>query len=206
MFSPKKFLQELDKETVQKYGPPAALGLVVLIILIYFSVGGKPDAKYSRVEGEREQGSTVSFKNFQKDQYDENGTLLWKLKAEEAYLFSDKKMYILYGVDFDQYENGKFKSKITGDKGVINQSEKSMELQGNIFLRTDENRTLKAKSLHYNDETKELTSNEEVVINASGTYIRGVGLKADKDLNKFTIIRPTAITQGGANPLSSTDK
>nr|WP_244926668.1 LPS export ABC transporter periplasmic protein LptC [Leptospira wolffii] len=203
MISIRKLLVSLDREKLKKYGPMTLFGSVLILILSFFIFRGKPGTKYSRVEGEKEKGSTVSFKNFQKDQYDDAGTVLWKLKADEAYLFAKEKRYVLYGVDFDQYENGKFKSKLTGKKGDINQSKHLIVLEGDIVLRTVENRTLKAKSLQYNEETKELTSNEEVIIDANGTFIRGVGLRADKDLNKFTILRPSAITQGGANPLSS---
>ncbi len=206
MFSIRKLLTYVDKDTAKQYGPTVAVSAIAIIVLIFFVQHSKPDAKYSRVEGEREKGSTVSFKNFQKDQYDSDGVLLWKLKAEEAFLYSQEKRYVLYGVDFDQYENGKFKSKLTGKKGDINQSTKMMVLTGDIVLRTVEERTLRAKSLKYNDETKELSSDEEVVINANGTFIRGVGLRADKDLNKFTILRPSAVTQGGSNPLSSSPK
>lgn len=178
-------------------------GFAGLLLLLFFLFKGKSETKYNRVEAEREKGSTVSFRNFKKDQYDSSGQVLWKLRAEEAYLFANEKRYVMYGLDFDQYEDGKFKSKLTGKKGDINQTSKIIRLEGNIVLRTVENRILKAKSLSYNEETKELSSDEEVSIDANGTFIRGIGLRADKDLNKFTILRPTAITQGGANPLSS---
>lgn len=203
MYSRILTLLKIDPETARKYGPGLGVGLGILFLVLFFYSGGKSDAKYTRVEEEKEKGSTVSFKNFAKDQYDGNGTILWKLKAEEAYLYADEKRYVLYGINFDQYENGKFKSRLTGEKGEINQTTKLMKLTGNILLKTEEHRTLRAKSLDYNDETKELSSNEEVVIDANGTHIRGVGLRADKDLNKFTILRPSAITQGGSNPLNS---
>ncbi|EQA37604.1 LPS ABC transporter, LPS-binding protein LptC [Leptospira inadai serovar Lyme str. 10] len=197
------FLKNLDSETVQKYRMFGGIAAGIGLIVIFFLVTGKKEAKYTRVENEKESGATISFRNFERDQYDENGILIWKLKAEESYVFVGDGRTVFYVVDFDQYENGKFKSKLTGDKGEINHMSKLMVLNGNIHLRTDEGRTLSAKSLEYNTESKKLSSDEEVVVEADGTKIRGIGLRADKDLNKFTILHPTAITQGGSNPLSS---
>ncbi|TGK08782.1 LPS export ABC transporter periplasmic protein LptC [Leptospira fletcheri] len=181
----------------------AGVVLGIAAIVAFFLVAGKKEAKYTRVENEKESGATVSFKKFERDQYDQSGILNWKLRADESYVFVGEGKTVLYEIDFDQFEEGKFKSKLTGDKGEINHSTKLMVLNGNIRLVTNEGRTLLAKSLEYNTETKKLSSDEEVVVEADGTRIRGIGLRADKDLNKFTILRPTAITQGGTNPLST---
>lgn len=197
------FLKNLDAETVQKYRMYAGIVLGIAAIVTFFLVAGKKEAKYTRVENEKESGATVSFKNFERDQYDQSGILNWKLRADESYVFVGEGKTVLYEIDFDQFEEGKFKSKLTGDKGEINHSTKLMVLNGNIRLVTNEGRTLLAKSLEYNTETKKLSSDEEVVVEADGTRIRGIGLRADKDLNKFTILHPTAITQGGTNPLST---
>ncbi|EMF97531.1 hypothetical protein LEP1GSC123_1549 [Leptospira borgpetersenii str. 200701203] len=78
-----------------------------------------------------------------------------------------------------------------------------MLLEGKVFLRTDDNKTLVAKAMEYNMDTKKLVSDSEVTVSADGTTIRGIGLRADKDLNKFTILKPSAITQGGTNPLKA---
>ncbi|PJZ69528.1 LPS export ABC transporter periplasmic protein LptC [Leptospira perolatii] len=198
----RKFLQSLDRETIQKYRLILAAVVGVSLLILFFTLASKKEAKYTRVESERETGSTISFRNFKRDQYDEQGKLLWKLKAKESFVFVGEGRTVFYDIDFEQFEDGKFKSALVGDKGEINHKTKMMLLNGNILLKTDGNRILRAKSLEYNTETKKVSSDEEVIIEADGTTIRGVGLRADKDLNKYTILRPTAVTHGGSNPLS----
>ncbi|AVQ11094.1 Uncharacterized protein XB16_0755 [Leptospira santarosai] len=158
---------------------------------------------YERVEKERESGSSISIRNFKREAYDANGQLQWELRAEESYVYVNENKTIFYNIDFDQYEGGKFKSKLLAEKGEINHKTRLMLLEGKIFLRTDDNKTLVAKAMEYNMDTKKLVSDSEVTVNADGTTIRGIGLRADKDLNKFTILRPSAITQGGTNPLKA---
>ncbi|WP_061248553.1 LPS export ABC transporter periplasmic protein LptC [Leptospira alstonii] len=158
---------------------------------------------YERVEKEKESGSSISIRNFKREAYDVNGQLQWELRAEESYVYVNENKTTFYKIDFDQYEGGKFKSKLLAEKGEINHKTRLMLLEGNIFLRTDDDKILTAKTMEYNMDTKKLFSDSEVTVSSDGTTIRGIGLRADKDLNKFTILRPTAITQGGTNPLKS---
>ncbi|MCG6168022.1 LPS export ABC transporter periplasmic protein LptC [Leptospira sp. FAT2] len=158
---------------------------------------------YERVEKERESGANVSIRNFKREAYDAQGQLQWELRAEESYVYVNDNKTIFYNIDFDQYEGGKFKSKLLAEKGEINHKTRLMILEGKIFLRTEDNKTLIAKTMEYNMDTKKLVSDSEVTVSADGTTIRGIGLRADKDLNKFTILKPSAITQGGTNPLKA---
>ncbi|XDD48691.1 LPS export ABC transporter periplasmic protein LptC [Leptospira sp. WS92.C1] len=180
----------------------------ILFILISFCLSAFlfTDCKklnYERVEKEREAGASISIRNFKREAYTQDGRLQWELKALESYVFVNEDRTIFYNIDFDQYEDGKFKSKLLGEKGEINHKTRLMKLEGKIFLRTDDNKTLTARAIEYNMDTKKLVSDSEVTVSADGTTIHGVGLRADKDLNKFTILRPTAITQGGTNPLKA---
>ncbi|TGK35049.1 LPS export ABC transporter periplasmic protein LptC [Leptospira gomenensis] len=160
---------------------------------------------YERVEKERESGASVSIRNFKRTAYDQEGKLQWELKAQESYVYVNENKTIFYNIDFDQFEDGKFKSKLLGEKGEINHKTRLMTLEGKIFLRTNDDKTLNARAMEYNMDTKKLISDSEVTVSADGTTIHGVGLRADKDLNKFTILRPTAVTRGGTNPLKAAD-
>ncbi|MBW0434832.1 LPS export ABC transporter periplasmic protein LptC [Leptospira yasudae] len=182
------------------------LRIFFLLIACGLSSLSFPNCKkvnYERVEKERESGANVSIRNFKREAYDAQGQLQWELRAEESYVYVNDNKTIFYNIDFDQYEGGKFKSKLLAEKGEINHKTRLMILEGKIFLRTEDNKTLIAKAMEYNMDTKKLVSDSEVTVSADGTTIRGIGLRADKDLNKFTILKPTAITQGGTNPLKA---
>lgn len=175
------------------------------ILFLFLSLGCK-EKEYLRIEQEKESGSMVSMRSFDRSSYKEDGELEWKLHGDESYVFPKENRTVVYGFSFLQYEKGKKKSSITGERGEINHSEKSVELSGNVRVKTDDGKYIESDSLHYNLEDKTLTSDAEVLVYSDGTTIRGKGLRADKSINKFTILKPSAITVGGSSPLKGKDK
>jgi LPS export ABC transporter protein LptC len=157
-----------------------------------------------RIENERESGSTISLRNFTRDAFNEKGDLIWKLKAEEAFVYVNDNKSIFYGLDFDQYEQGKVKSKLTGDRAEINQKEKTLVVNGNIDLIAEDSRHLKAEELFYDLEKETLHTDKPVTIIMKGTTIRGVGMEADKGLNKVKILKPDGVSSD--NPLEKKEK
>ncbi|MGE8719820.1 LPS export ABC transporter periplasmic protein LptC [Leptospira terpstrae] len=159
------------------------------------------DKEYLRIEVEKESGSMVSMRNFSRASYKESGELEWKLKGDESYIFPKDNKTIVYGFEFKQYEKGNVTSAMTGDRGEINHSTKTVVLSGKVRLKTNDGKFIESESLTYNLDEKTLSSEDDVLVYSDGTTIRGKGLRADKSLNKFTIIQPKAVTVGGSNPL-----
>lgn len=169
-----------------------------LIILCILPVFQCKKNKAVRVEGERESGSTITMRNFKRDAFSDKGQLLWKLRAEEAFIYAKENTSIFYGVDFDQYnEKGKLVSRLKSNRGEINQAKKELRLQGEIELHTDDNsKHLYAEEVIYNTENEQITSDKPVKIVLKGTTIKGRGLEADKGLNKVKVLHPEGITSG----------
>ncbi|XDD55737.1 LPS export ABC transporter periplasmic protein LptC [Leptospira sp. WS4.C2] len=159
------------------------------------------DKEYLRVDSEKESGSMVSMRNFSRSSYKESGELEWKLKGAESYIFPKENKTIVYGFEFKQLEKGNVTSSMTGDRGEINHSTKTVIISGKVRLKTNDGKYIESESLTYNLEEKTLSSEDDVLVYSDGTTIRGKGLRADKSLNKFTIIQPKAVTVGGSNPL-----
>ncbi|MBK8396009.1 MAG: LPS export ABC transporter periplasmic protein LptC [Leptospiraceae bacterium] len=170
--------------------------LYISIFLALFACKNKTSL---RIENELESGSTISLRNFKRDAFNEKGELLWNLKAKEAFVYVGENKSIFYGLDFDQYENGKIKSKLSGDRGEINQKDKKLIVSGNIKLVAEDSRHLMADELVYDLETESLVSEKPVTIIMKGTTIRGIGLQADKGLNKVKILKPAGVSSD--NPL-----
>jgi LPS export ABC transporter protein LptC len=171
-----------------------------LIILLLLGVSCK-DKKYLRIEEEKESGSMISMRDFSRISYTKDGKLEWKLLGKESYIFPTDNRTIVYGFEFYQYDGGKYKSYLTGKRGEINHSTKSVVLEGEVNLKTEDGKILKSENLNYNLDEKTLSTDSEVVIYSDGTTIRGKGLRADRGLNKYTVLKPTAITVGGTSPL-----
>ncbi|TGL57397.1 LPS export ABC transporter periplasmic protein LptC [Leptospira ognonensis] len=172
--------------------------LVLILILVFLNC---KDKKYLRIDDEKESGSMISMRDFSRLSYTKDGVLEWKLLGKESYIYPTDNRTVVYGFEFYQYDGGKYKSYLTGKRGEINHSTKSVLLEGEVNLKTEDGKILKSENLNYNLDEKTLSTDSEVVIYSDGTTIRGKGLRADKGLNKYTVLRPTAITVGGTSPL-----
>jgi LPS export ABC transporter protein LptC len=172
--------------------------ITILIIFISYCKNNKT----LRIEEiEKENGSTISIRNFERISINNQGKLLWKLNAKETFYFNKTDISILYDMDVEQYENGKIKSKIKADKGIINKKENKINASGNIFIKTTEGKILEAEELEMDTETNTVTSDKRVIIKSDGTTIKGVGLIAENGLNKFKILKPEGLSSSGSNPL-----
>ncbi|WCL47908.1 LPS export ABC transporter periplasmic protein LptC [Leptospira sp. GIMC2001] len=174
--------------------------LFSIFFSLFFTNVNCSKKEIEKIESDKESGSTVALRKFERVYYDDNGVKEWRLIAKESYIFSEEDRTVFYDMQFFQFEEGKITSELESDWGEVNHTTKKLVLKGNIFLITPDKKSLKTEFLNYDLETQELTTDEEVQIYSSGTSIRGMGLRAKKDLNQFTIIRPTAVTRGGENP------
>ncbi|EMY68655.1 LPS export ABC transporter periplasmic protein LptC [Leptospira vanthielii] len=173
----------------------------IFVLFFLLAIVNCKDKEYLRIEVEKESGSMISMRNFSRSSYKESGELEWKLKGAESYIFPKDNKTIVYGFEFKQMEKGNVTSAMTGERGEINHSTKTVVLNGKVRLKTNDGKYIESESLTYNLDEKTLSSEEDVLVYSDGTTIRGKGLRADRNLNKFTIIQPKAVTVGGSNPL-----
>ena len=153
-----------------------------------------------KIENEKESGSTISIRNFKRNAFDEQGNLIWELKSEESFVYVLENRTIFYTILFDQYEKGKRTTSVTAERGEVNHTTKKLTLKGKIVLKSDNSKTLTTEELLYDIDAKKLSTDSSVVVSGNGTVIRGIGLRADKGLNKITILKPIAVTHGGSSP------
>ena len=172
-----------------------------LFILMIFMNYCKNNKTLRIEEIEKENGSTISIRNFERISINNQGKLLWKLNARETFYFNRTDISILYDMNVEQFENGKIKSKIKADKGIINKKENKINALGNIFVKTVEGKILEAEELEMDTETNTITSDKRVIIKSDGTIIKGIGLIAENGLNKFKILKPEGFSSSGSNPL-----
>jgi LPS export ABC transporter protein LptC len=145
----------------------------------------------------------VSIRNFTRISYKSDGSLEWTLDAGESFVYPVEDRTILYDLIFRQFEEGKLKSSLEGKRGEVNHTNKELIIKGSIHLVTEDKKELFTEELNYNLETKELKSDTDVKILSGGTIIEGRGLRAEKELNRFTILKPKAITRDGIIPFQS---
>ena len=174
---------------------------IILYIIILISIYCKKNNSIRIDEFEKEIGSSIFIKNFQRVSYDSKGIIQWKVIASETYYFINEDRTVLYEIDADQYENGKIKSFIKADKGEIKKKENRIKAIGNVHVKSIDGKILEAEEIEMDTDSNTITSDKKVTIKSSGTTIRGTGLIADNSLNKFKILKPEGISSGGSNPL-----
>lgn len=152
-------------------------------------------------EKEKESGSTIAIRDFERISMDARGNLQWKLFAGETYYYLNEDKTILYDLKVEQYEKGKIKSNIKAEKGEIKKKENKIFAWGNIYIRTVDGKVLEAEEIEMNTEENTLRSDKRVVVRTAGTVLRGLGLEADNNLNKIKILKPEGISSGSENPL-----
>lgn len=174
--------------------------LIFIFLLLSFSLCKKDTALVVH-EKEKESGSTISIRNFERISLDSKGKLQWKLFADETYYFLNDDKTVLYDIKVDQYELGKIKANIKADKGEIRKKENKIYAWGNIYMKSVDGKILEAEEIEMNTEENILRSEKRVTIRTAGTVLRGVGLIADNNLSKFKILKPEGISSGSTNPL-----
>lgn len=92
-------------------------------------------------------------------------------------------------------KNGKLKSNITADKGVLNETTKYMEASGNVIAHSDSaNMTLYTEKLQWEEVQEKIISNEFVTITTDMDTLYGIGFESDLDLNNWHIKKPKGRT------------
>jgi LPS export ABC transporter protein LptC len=65
------------------------------------------------------------------------------------------------------------------------------EFEGNVFVETNQNRTLRAEQLEWNEQSKTISSPGFVIITSPSDSITGYGFVGDEDLVRYTLNRVT---------------
>ncbi len=172
--------------------------LIFLLTFLLFSCSKKIHT--TKVEQDKIVGSTIRLKDYLRYAYDNEGNLKWKLEAKETYYFQKESKTILLNVYAEQYENKKIKARLYAKKGEILQSENLMKLEGEIQILTSDGKVLETEELTYNTEEQILRSTQKVKIKTKGTTIYGIGFEADRNIDKYKILKPSGVSVG-ENPL-----
>lgn len=170
--------------------------ILFCIILLMFLLSNCQKVVYTKIENEKESGSSMSIKKFKRYSYNLEGKLQWELISDESYIFSESNRTIFYKITFNQFEKGKKQSELKADKADLNNQEKKLYLFGNIVAITSdkERKKLIADELVYDMETEELSTDKKVSIITQGNKINGIGFSADKNLTKFKILKPLGVS------------
>ena len=158
---------------------------IIFILLILGLAGCAKNSEQPIVE-DREEPDVI-INNF-KDRYNSGLQKIWMVDSKYAEIYNKKKFIYLKDVYVEFYRDNKFSSSVKADKGMIDNSFKKVLAQSNVVVKSDDGSLLYTRTLTYEDSISKFVTEDYVkIIRPKGDIIEGIGMEADKNLEKIVI-------------------
>lgn len=118
----------------------------------------------------------------------EEGQRRWTLDADTAEYERDSGVAKLTTVKLLFYGAGNFGDiNLTSDYGQLAQETRQVDVWGDVRLETEEGEKLFTERLHYDDQLRQLSTDESIRILSSAVELTGVGLWIDIDQGRMIV-------------------
>ncbi len=133
-------------------------GIAALIVVVVVSVRTCQSSR-NTLESIQNQDRTeqtepeLTLKDVTLEQPDDEGELLWRVKADEAVYSPDRRLASLKSLEGELFQDGQLIYQVEADQGEIREDGKSIFLQGNIVATSPDNElTLRGNTLEWTPE------------------------------------------------------
>lgn len=163
--------------------------IAVLFTALIFGCGSRDDNSGAEVEeikfpDQEGWNSTVTST--------QNGVVTAVIEYGHMQRFDKKKI-----VEFDQNivvdffdENGMHTSKMTSEKGRLDEATNNIEAYGNVYVVSDTGITLRTERIWWDNRLEKIVSDEFVTITtADSDTIYGTGFESDQNLENWVITK-----------------
>ena len=115
------------------------------------------------------------------------------LQAGHIAKFSRRSLtYLDSGVVVDFFnEEGQHTSRLTADKGQVDEIRKDLLAIGNVVAVTDSGATLRTPALRWENQSRRIISDTEVILTTHTDTLYGIGFVSDEHLQNWEIQKPT---------------
>jgi LPS export ABC transporter protein LptC len=96
-------------------------------------------------------------------------------------------------VDFFSKE-GKHASRVTAEKGQVDEFRKDLLATGDVVAATDSGATLRTPALRWDNKSRHIVSDAEVIVTTATDTLYGIGFVSDENLENWEIQKPTGRT------------
>ena len=128
------------------------IAVVVVAVRTCQSSGDTLESLQNQESGDQ-SNPELTLKDVTLEQPDDNGDLLWRVKAEEATYSPDRRLASLKSPEGELFQDGKLLYEVKADQGEIRENGESIFLQGNIVAVSPDNQiTLRGNSLEWTPE------------------------------------------------------
>lgn len=189
------------------------IGILVVAGLIgagyWVFKGSGPDASGDRAD--KKKGTQVEQKmlTFTIDGRSSQGAKQWHLEGNSAEIVGDN----IHLNDLKAVAYGDVTVRLTSDKGIYRKDKGVVELMGNVIVKADDGTLLTTESASWSQNSKDISTEDEVKIERQGMSARGKGGWANSDKKKAKLKRNvivamephTTVTCDGAMDVSYDD-
>lgn len=89
---------------------------------------------------------------------------------------------------------GRRTTVLTSDSGRADETRKDMVAMGHVIARSDSGQTLETEQLRWDNHTRRIISDTDVLLTTPTDMISGVGFSSDEHLKNWQILHPTGKT------------
>ena len=115
----------------------------------------------------------------------------WIVVAPTAKVYEDQKKALLTTPVLKFFENGKYISTITAEKGSVDLGTYDMVGEGKCHVSTEKGEELDTSNLKYLSQAQKIVTDDYLTLVKKGSIVHGKGMEANPDLSDITIRHQT---------------
>ena len=159
-----------------------AVAVSVLLAVNWRKAGWCAKAiKIPKIQGELEVGNL--FLTEEKD-----GKVRWELKARIAQCFNKGNETLLEDLRVTLHNPDGGVVTLEGDRGRVDDKTRNMEVHGGVVVTSSDGVCLTTRSLRYDHDRREISTEDPVEIDGKGVKILGEGLVMDLTQEKISVL------------------
>lgn len=118
----------------------------------------------------------------------EAGKRSWTLDADKAEYQQENSQALLDAVRFTLFDAGGFGDvQLKAEHGMLQQEKQQVDVWGQVEVKTSGGEQLFTERLHYDDQQRQLSTDDPIQVFSPQMELRGVGLQVDVDSGRLLV-------------------
>ncbi|MFH1010548.1 MAG: LPS export ABC transporter periplasmic protein LptC [bacterium] len=184
------FIGDFRAQQAGRYGLNGGIWALTFVFLLLVScaevsIPPASPTKAAEVPDQELWDATISFTR--------DGLPVATIQAGHIAKFSRRSVTYLdssIAVDFFN-EEGKHTSRLTADKGQVDEIRKDLLATGHVVAVTDSGATLRTPALRWDNRLRQIISDAEVAVTTATDTLYGIGFVSDENMKHWEIQKPT---------------
>lgn len=163
--------------------------MIAVLLAGLAGCGGEPSGATPAPVAGAVQGPSQRIRYFAGEERRE-GQVVWKLGAEEADVFPDRKVTEVAEPKIVFYKKGKAVSRLTAKRGRVMDETRDLEAEGHVVVVSlERDERVLTERLKWSNSAGKISSDAAVKQVTPDRVVTGVGFECDPDLTRLDILR-----------------